>query len=179
MNGLKTVFLSISVLIFLALGIALGCQAFQFISFSDWLAGQEWSCGILGLSLIILGLAGIALYLREVQPEPAVAFENPDGEVKVTLSAIEDFVRRLTGKMDDVRELKPKVVMTKKGLEIRNRVVLEPNVNIPQVSLGIQEMIKRYLQEVLGITGMSTIKVLVVKIAPEADRKKKKATGEM
>ncbi len=101
-----------------------------------------------------------------------MAFQNPEGEVRVTFSAIEDFIRRLAGKIEEVEEMHPEVVATKEGLEIHNRITLGPNMSIPEASSRIQETIKKYVEDVLGIRDILAIKVLVTKIAHEEVKKR-------
>ncbi len=165
-----------STLIILAVGAGVcgSVAEISWLSIETWMDLNKLATGAVGSLLFVLGLANIFLGLRELRPEPTISFYNPQGEVRVAFSAIEDFVKRLSAHIEEVRELKPKVMVAKKGLEIYNRVTLAPNINIPEASLKIQETIKSHVQDVLGIKDITAIKVLIVKIAPEAPKKKVK-----
>ncbi|MCD5398098.1 alkaline shock response membrane anchor protein AmaP [candidate division NPL-UPA2 bacterium] len=158
-------------LIFFAFGEAPADQAYDFLRV---LEGKRALMGGVGLAFLILGCSLIVFTLRKFSREPSMAFQNPEGEVRVAFSAIEDFIKRLGGKLTEVREMHPQVLVTREGLEICSRIVLEPNINIPEATSRIQEMIKKYVEDVLGIKDIVSIKVLVVKIAPEEVKKGKK-----
>ena len=49
--------------------------------------------GIAGGIFILIGLIMAHISITRLQREKTIAFENPDGQVTVSLSAIEDFVK--------------------------------------------------------------------------------------
>ena len=176
MKAFSTAF-AIIVLISLGAGLLYfslgGVSVEQADNFFKILAERKTVTGLAGVAFLIIGCSLIVLALRRFSREPSMAFQNPEGEVRVAFSAIEDFVKRLGVKLTEVREMHPKVLATREGLEIYNRIILEPNINIPEATRRIQEMIKKYVEDVLGIEDIIAIKVLVVKIASEETRKRK------
>jgi uncharacterized alkaline shock family protein YloU len=112
-----------------------------------------------GLFLIIVSITFAHLTASGIQREKTIAFTNPEGRVTVSLAAIEDFIRRLITQISEIKELKPNVIASKKGVEVSTRVVLFSDTNIPEVTEKIQTVIKKRVQEMLGIE--DTIKVLV------------------
>jgi uncharacterized alkaline shock family protein YloU len=131
---------------------------------------------IVGALLLVGGSYLFYILAREIRLGSAISFQNPEGEVKVLLSAIEEFLKRLEGRIDGVREMKPKLLMTKKGLEINARVTLEPNTNIPEATTRAQETLREYVEGVLGIKNIALIKVLITKIADEHEREESEVT---
>ncbi len=182
MKAFSTAF---SIIVLVALGVYLlafvlgEAPADQAYGFLRVLEGKRALVGGAGLVFLALGCLLIVLTLRRFSREPSMAFQNPEGEVRVTFGAIEDFIKRLGGKLMEVREMHPQVLATREGLEIYNRIILEPNTNIPEATSRIQEMIKKYVEDVLGIKDILAIKVLVVKIAPEETRKGKRKEEEL
>ncbi len=175
MRGLSTAF---SIVVLVALGAYLICVAMgvssidQITNFIKLLEERKVITVIAGIVLLLIGFSLIYLALRKFTREPSMAFQNPEGEVRVTFDAIEDFVRRLGGRLEEVKEMHPEVIVTKEGLEIHNRITLGPNLSIPEASSRIQETIKKYVEDVLGIRDIVAIKVLVTKIAHEEVKKK-------
>ena len=126
-----------------------------------WLETYRTAIGLVGAGVLCVAVGNIALACRQLRPERTYRFFNPQGEVRVSLEAIEDHVRRVGAQMQDVRELKPKIVPTSRGLEIYNDVVLQPNVPIPEATLRIQELVQKDLREALGIEDLAAVKVMV------------------
>jgi len=127
---------------------------------------------------VLLLAGGYLVYLsaEEIRYGSTISFRNPEGEVRVSLGAIEEFLKRLEGGFERVREMKPKLSMTKKGLEINARLTLEPNTNIPDVAARVQGTIRDYTEGVLGIKNIASIKVFVTKIAHEHEMEESETT---
>jgi len=121
--------------------------------------------GAAGIAIILIGLIIANLTSGKLQREKTVAFENPDGQVTVSLSAIEDLIKKISRQIPEIKELRPVVIASKKGVNVVNRVVLYAGVNIPDVTEKIQNVIKVKVQEMLGIEEPISVKVHVAKIS--------------
>ncbi len=131
--------------------------------------------GGMGFLLFIASIFIAQITLGKMQREKTIAFDNPDGRVTVSLSAIEDFVRRLSSSMSEIKDLRSNVVAGKKGIEINTRISLWADANIPQTTESIQAIIKNRIQEILGIEEPIVVRVHIGKIVQkEKGRLKKK-----
>jgi uncharacterized alkaline shock family protein YloU len=132
--------------------------------------------GLSGFLLILISFSFAQLILARFTREKTIAFSTSSGEVTVSLSAIEDLIRRLSGVIPEIKELRPNVIATKKGtIVVDLPVIFKSEVNIPEVTSRLQEMTKSKIQEVLGLEEEVIIKIHILKIisADERDRKKK------
>jgi uncharacterized alkaline shock family protein YloU len=135
--------------------------------------------GITGILLIFISIMVVQLTFGKIQREKTIAFENPDGQVTISLSAIEDFIKRSLRQLPEVKELKPNVRAGKKGILIVNKVTLFSDVNIPETTEKIQNIVKSRVQDMLGVEEPISIRVHVVKIvhkeeAPKSTHKDEK-----
>jgi uncharacterized alkaline shock family protein YloU len=158
-------------------------QPQDIINLLDYAQGSPNSRVIIGLSgllLILISLSFAQLILGRLQREKTIAFSTSSGEVTIALSAVEDLIRRLTGVIPEIKELRPDVIATKKGIIVDLRVVLKKEANIPELTSRLQEITKNKIQEVLGIEEQITVKIHVAKIitADEKDRKKRDTEKE-
>lgn len=131
--------------------------------------------GLSGLLLIVISTFFAQLVLGRLQREKTIAFTTSAGEVTIALSAVEDLIRRLTGIIPEIKELRPDVIATKKGLIVDLRVILRSEVNIPDLTSRLQEITRSKIQEVLGLEEQIIIKIHVAKIISieEKERRKK------
>ncbi|MDD5136456.1 MAG: alkaline shock response membrane anchor protein AmaP [Candidatus Omnitrophica bacterium] len=139
--------------------------------------------GIVGLLLIFISIMVVQLALGKIQREKTIAFENPDGQVTIALSAIEDFIRRAFKHLPEVKELKPTVRAGKKGILIINKVTLFSDANIPETTEKIQNIVKSRVQDILGVEEPLSIRVHVVKIVhkeepPKGQNKEDKPSSQ-
>ena len=130
--------------------------------------------GSLGALLIVISISAAQIMVGRIQRERTIAFTNPEGQVTISLAAIEDFIKRLTNQISEIKELKPTVLAGKKGVEISNRVALWSDTNIPEATEKIQMLIKSRIAEMLGIEETIKVSVHIVKIAHREEMVRKK-----
>lgn len=135
--------------------------------------------GLAGLLLILISFSFAQLILGRFQREKTIAFSTSSGEVSISLSAVEDLIRRITGVLPEIKELRPDVIATKKGaIVVDLRVVLKSEANIPELTARLQEITRNKLQEVLGIDEQIIIKIHVAKIISGEDKERKRKEQE-
>ena len=71
--------------------------------------------GLSGIALILLSLAASQVISGKIQREKTIAFANPNGQVTITLSAVEDLIKRLANQLSEIKDTKAIVKATKKA----------------------------------------------------------------
>lgn len=130
--------------------------------------------GLSGVLLMLVSSSFAQLILNRFQREKTIAFSTSSGEVTVALSAVEDLIRRLSSILPEIRELRPDVIATKKGIVVDLRVILKSESNIPELTGRLQDITKSKIQEVLGVEEPILIKIHIAKIATSEDKDKKR-----
>lgn len=126
--------------------------------------------GLTGGLLIFISIMVVQITVGVIQKEKTIAFENPDGQVTISLTAIEDFIKRSMKQLPEVKESRPSVRASKKGITIINKVVLFSDTNIPELTEKIQGIVKSRVQDMLGVDEPVEIRVNVTKIAHKEDK---------
>ncbi len=160
-------------LIIVALNIIPVDEATNAIEYIYNTLNAQLMVGLVGLLVIIYSLLAVQVTLGNLQREKTIAFENPSGRVTISLSAIEDFIKRTAAYIDDIKELRPNVTANKKGINIINRVVIYSDANIPDATEKMQSILKSKIQEMLGIEEPVNIKVHIAKIISREGRESK------
>ncbi|MBF0593791.1 MAG: alkaline shock response membrane anchor protein AmaP [Candidatus Omnitrophica bacterium] len=142
-----------------------GYQKVLAFVYNDPKAGMITGVVIVAIMVISIVLARI-IYGRQEQ-ERIITFDNPLGRVTISLSAIEDLVRRMAVRAPQIKEIRPEVSSTKKGIKVDIRLVLRSDVNISELTADLQEMIKRRIQDVIGREERVMVRVHVIKIATD------------
>ncbi|MBF0388344.1 MAG: alkaline shock response membrane anchor protein AmaP [Candidatus Omnitrophica bacterium] len=117
---------------------------------------------IMGISFVLARI----IYGRQEQ-ERIITFDNPLGRVTISLSALEDLVRRMVVRSPQIKEIRPDIASTKKGIKVDIRLVLRSDVNIAELTADLQETIKRKIQDVIGKEERVLVRVHVIKIATD------------
>jgi uncharacterized alkaline shock family protein YloU len=123
---------------------------------------------------IVLFVAGLRLILTSIIPRKrmekvAVIEDNPLGQVRIALTAVESLVSKVVGNFNGVREVRPKVLTQTDGIAIQVKLVTAPSISIPEVSQEIQQQVKDKVLEVTGIT-VNNIRVVVENITTAKPR---------
>jgi uncharacterized alkaline shock family protein YloU len=134
--------------------------------------------GLMGILLILISISFAQLILGRLQKEKTIAFSNPTGQVTISLSAVEDLIKRITSGIHEIREVRPDVIATKRGINISLRLILRSEANIPDLTSQLQDMVRSKVQEILGIEEPITVKIHVAKIITSEEREKKRKETE-
>jgi len=130
--------------------------------------------GLISGTFILISFLLAKIIFGSEQKERTIAFDNPSGRVSISLSAVEDLVRRLLQKIPEIKEVRPNIIATKRGLEIESRLILKTDVNIPEMTAKLQDLIKSRVQDVLGIEETVVVRIHVVKIVSDELKEKSK-----
>lgn len=115
--------------------------------------------------LIVLAFSFAQILTGKIQGEKTIPFNNPAGQVTVSLSAVEDLIKRLASQVMEIKESRSSVRAVKKGLlEVYLRITLRSETNIPDLTSNLQDMIKRKLHEILPIEKEILVNIHVAKI---------------
>jgi uncharacterized alkaline shock family protein YloU len=124
------------------------------------------------LALVFLSFLLSRIIIGVQKKERTIAFENPAGRVSISLSALEDMVKRNVLRVSDVKEIKSIIRASKKGIDVTCRLILKAEGNIPETTLRIQELIKNRVQEILGLEENVTVKLHIAKIFSQSENDK-------
>ena len=130
----------------------------------------RWVVGVLGAASLTFSFVVVHVVFGRIQRQRTIAFENADGPVTVSLSAIEDFIRRLTLRLPEVKELKPEVLARKKQINVFLRATLWSDANIPQASERIQALVRGKVHTMLGIEEPVTVSLHIRKIVARDEK---------
>ncbi len=130
--------------------------------------------GFSGLLLILISFSFAQAILGKFQRERTIAFATAGGQVTISLSAVEDLIRRLAVIIPEIKELKPDVVASKKGIIVDMRLVLRSEANIPELTTRLQETTRSKIQEVLGLEEQIIVRIHVAKIVHDEKDKRRK-----
>ncbi len=120
--------------------------------------------GVVGALFVIAGILTPIRVVKGLKKDRVIAFQNPDGEVSVSLSAIEDYVRKIVKGIPGIKDIRSRVDMNKKGINITSAVTMAADANIPEVTEHIQMLVRSNVQNMLGVEEKVNIKLRVNKI---------------
>ncbi|MFH1578088.1 MAG: alkaline shock response membrane anchor protein AmaP [Candidatus Omnitrophota bacterium] len=147
-------------------------DAYTILEYTQLNLNSKITTGLAGFLLVIISISFAQLILGKMEKEKTIAFNTSTGQVTIALSAVEDLIKRLTLKFTQIKEMKPDVIANKKGVEVNLRVVLYSEVNIPELTNQLQELIKAKIQAMLGIEEQIIIRVHIAKIITYGEKRK-------
>jgi len=150
-------------------------------------------CGASALLVFFINWFFIEVLVNKEQREKNIAFDNPLGRVTVSLIAMEDLVQRICFKFSEVKDVRSvRIKSTKRGMDVRLNLALSSEVNIPQVTANLQEIIKHKIIETMwvkpsepfvipsipGSEDKVTVRINVTKIVAEKKSGEKERIGK-
>ncbi len=120
--------------------------------------------GVIGALFVIIGMISSYRVSRKLEKSRLITFKNPDGEVTVAISAIENYVRRVAKNVPGINDIKSNVRVNKKGIFITSSVSITAGTNIPEVTERIQMTVREKIQDMIGVEETINLKMHVTKI---------------
>ena len=172
----------------IVLGLLVGFSA-GFITADTWLYRQypdfmNWFHHTMGSSLyptLLVFLIGLLLFLmgynilRMLTDKSwrgqIISINNPLGEIRVSLAAVEEFIQKCGVRLADVREISSKIKPRRGEIRVYSRVSLWSGSNVPEIADRLQAMIKQDVESLLGPQTKVKIFVSVDRISPKGGSK--------
>ncbi|MDA8235118.1 MAG: alkaline shock response membrane anchor protein AmaP [Clostridia bacterium] len=135
---------------------------------TDALASEEQRIVII-IGSVIFFLISVKLVMAAFHKKGVVNTLIQDtamGQVRISLEALENLVKRVTFQVRGVREVKPYILVEPNGVKVLIRTVVSPDISIPEITNEIQSGVRDYLSEVAGIT-VNSVKILVENVSSE------------
>lgn len=129
----------------------------------------RWAVGLIGTAFFAVSLRLILFAFKRQGGGQPVVHETALGDVRISLDAVENLVRKVARGIKGVREIKASVSHGKDGLHASLQATISPEVSIPEVSEEIQTAVRQYVKRVVGVE-MAEVRLEVVNIANESRR---------
>ena len=123
--------------------------------------------------LLLLNFVFYQSFTVNVHRGKTIAFDNPSGRVSVSLGAIEELTKRVISKAPEVREVKSKISVSKKGLLIKITLILRVEGSIPELTSRVQELVKSKVQDAIGLDEPIEVAIYVGKIISDQGKEKR------
>lgn len=123
-------------------------------------------------ALLFLNYIFYRAFTVNIHREKTIAFDNPAGRVSVSLGAIEDLTKRIVSRISEVREVRSKISASKKGLQIKIKLILRAEGSIPEVTSRVQDLVKKKIQDTIGLDEPIEVAIFVGKILPDQGKEK-------
>lgn len=123
--------------------------------------------GISGGVVLILGLYTFLLSIFK-QPLPYTIVENTSlGEIHISVRAIENVIQQTAMSIRGIRDIKPNIRTTEKGVILFLKTIVGPEANIPETSKELQDKVKGILESSAGIKVLE-VRVAIMDVNPDA-----------
>jgi len=129
-------------------------------------AEGKWATGIVGAAFLVVSLRLLYFAFRRRQSTQAVVHETGLGDVRVSMDAVENLVRRVVKQTAGVRDVRARVVPEEAGVSVSLTAAVSPDTNIPELSDEIQNSVKNFVRDVVGIN-VSQVRIFVENITDE------------
>lgn len=119
--------------------------------------------------LVGIRLFWVSLYRPTQKQQHVVLSENAMGQVNVAVSAVEELVNKVAGRVTGVKEVSSKMLSSPEGVGIKIQASVSPEINVPNVSAEIQNAVKEKASEIFGLT-VNNVEVHIESIAVKKQR---------
>lgn len=119
----------------------------QQIYTSPWRSIQT---AMVGLLFILVGLTFAKMLIKRSRQTDALVFQGEIGPIVVSITAIEDIIKKVMKRFSLVKEWKTKTLIDGRDVEIKLKLILWSGGDVPGLLGTIQQEIRDRLRKVLG-----------------------------
>ena len=120
--------------------------------------------GMVGILFILIGLAFAKTLIKRGRQTEALVFQGDIGLIVVSVTAIEDIIKKVLKRYSLIKEWKTKTLIDGREVEIKLRLVIWSGGDIPVLLGNIQQEIRDRLRKILGPESRLEILCDVVRI---------------
>ncbi len=120
--------------------------------------------GFIGATIILFALRYLQAMSIRSKKDRSITFESSEGNVSITLVAIEEMLKRMLEKRKEISNIKPKVVLKKKIIEVNTKGVLTTEVNLIEFTKEIQIIISKKMHSLLGDDKDVKVNLIIKKV---------------
>ncbi|MBU0600333.1 alkaline shock response membrane anchor protein AmaP [bacterium] len=176
MKILSRVFISLSILILMAIGVVLilnNSSLFSFQFFVEDYFKENMELFYLTIGIVFFVVSFLATYVTfsSHKKDKAITLYGKFGEIKIALYALEDYIKRICLKEPFIKTVSVNVFLKKKNIVAKIKAVICSGYNIPEIISKIQINVKGFLENDLNFSEESEIKIFISKILPSEDKK--------
>ena len=144
---------------FLTIGSLMVIVSLHILSVEDAMAqlrelyASPWhslQAGCVGIVFIAVGLTFSRILVKKRQEAEALIFHSEIGPLVVSVTAIEDVIKKILKRFHLVKEGKTKTIIRGRDVEIKLRLVLWSGGRIQELLLEIQQEIRSRLKKMLA-----------------------------
>lgn len=124
------------------------------------MAYGRWYVGFVSGILFLLGIWVLVPMVYRGKAKSTIIHENPLGQVKISLAAIDGMIHRLLEQKEGISRINTSLWAEEAGLSIRVKADVSPDLKLPGETRSLQEEIKEYIQETAGVN-VEKVEILV------------------
>jgi uncharacterized alkaline shock family protein YloU len=161
--------ISLSVISFLILLVSLGwtvpLDAFQQ---ALGVPNGQIVIGVMSGILFIMSLRFVHVGVRRA-PIHAVVHDTEMGEVRISLVAVRNLVKRVVSKVPGVKNVKAGVSLGEEGLRVALELRVGMDANVPELADKLQKAVSSYVWDVAGIS-VESVTVSIADVSADGNR---------
>lgn len=157
MGIIDRIILSIYTLLLTVLSLGVILLSLRLISLDivwtsfSYIYGQ-WEAGLISFIFLLVSLRLLFAGLRTSRRKDTIVHHNDMGDIHISLNAVENLVEKVTRHTRGVRGAKISVAQNEQnGLKVIIRAAISPESNVPEVSSEVQQKVKEYIKNTVGV----------------------------
>jgi uncharacterized alkaline shock family protein YloU len=120
-------------------------------------------------ALLAIVLLWVLTGLRMRRAHRYLRFDNPGGEVRVSLEAVADYLRRIGRDQPALLGVRPSIERVGGSLRVELACKIRAGASIPEMSRDLQERVRQSVVSRLGLSDVESVRITIREIAGAPD----------
>jgi len=131
----------------------------------DYFMGDKFAIFLTGSIFIAIPFVGFVVCLLGGRKESYLKFKTDEGEISISIYAVEDIVKKTVRTFREVKDAYPTITLKgKEAIEVSMKLKIWSGIqNLPILLEEIQKEIRAHLQNMIGIESIQGINIYLAK----------------
>lgn len=103
------------------------------------------------LLFLIVSIKLLFSGVRKAKPHSALLKSTDLGIIRVSISTLDSLAQKAVRSFNEVKDAKSFIVPEPDGIRVQIRIMVMPDVKLPELTVNIQQKIKEYIESISGI----------------------------
>lgn len=182
MKIISRFFVSLSILLLMIVGVAFTLASSELFSLQiieiieGYVKGNMQLFYLsMGVTFCVVSFLSIYTTIGNAKKEKVVTISGTLGEIRISLYALEDYIKRICIKESFIKAAYVKILLKRKNIITKIKADIWSGYNIPEIVSKIQTNVRAFLESDLNLGEENEVEVYISKIVPLNGKKKIKS----
>ena len=152
-----TLIIILGSLFILLISLAAGLGFISLESIQDYILSINWNwqimviSGVIAVLFLIVSIKLLFSGVKKPIPQSALLKNTELGKIRVSYATLDTLTQKAVRSFNEVKDVKSLIIPDMENIRIQIKLLVMPDVKLPELTMSIQKKVKDYIESLSGI----------------------------